>query len=447
MTDERNFDRLARAWLDLMPDEAPDRAVTAALQAVETAPQVRRPWRRLPRRLSNMNRTLIAAAVAGAAVLAVGGGLWLTRSDGPSIGAPSPTPSSTASPSGPSPSASPAAASVPEELRYPWLGTVVDAPGLPTGRDRAILIIGPSTVEMARDPLPLLSSDVPSADGNVLRLVTRESTDGCEPGDVGLYAWSLSPRGSLLQLTATSDDCESRRAAFEGEWQRSACRNPDNNCLGDLEAGTYKSQFIGPRLDEGEPWTANFGAFSYTVPDGWSNTADFPDDYVLMRSADYAVATDAKDGTKDLIEIVARPGIGLQDAQCEPLVKPGTGRSVADLITHVTTHPGLAASQPQPITIDGYVGQIVDVSMAPSWTGICPEVPDRILILFTETGRDMTGSGKEQPGLWRTDKMRVVLLDLGDGDVLLISILARDPADFDGLMAETMPIVESLTFK
>jgi hypothetical protein len=442
MTDERTFDRLARAWLDLMPDEAPDRAVEAVLQAVETTPQVRPPWRWLPRRLSNMNRTLIAAAVSGAVVLAVGGGLWLTRSDGPPVGGPSPTPSPTASAS-----ASPAPASVPEELRYHWLGTVVDTPGLPTGRDRAILVVGPSAVAIAHNPFPLLRSDVPGTDGNELRVVTSDAGDGCDLGDVGLYAWSLSPGGSKLELTATSDDCESRRAAFEGEWERAACRNPDNDCLGDLEAGTYHSQFIGPRLDDGEPWIADFGAFSYTVPDGWANTADFPDNYVLMRSADYAVSTDAKDGTKDLIEFVARPGIGLQNEQCEPLVKPNSGRSVADLIAHVTTHPGLTATTPQPITIDGHPGQIVDVEMAPSWTGGCPEVPDRILILFTEAGRDMTGTGREQPGLWRTDKMRVVLLDLGGGDVLLITITARDPAAFDGLMAEAMPIIESLTFE
>lgn len=104
-------------------------------------------------------------------------------------------------------------------------------------------------------------------------------------------------------------------------------------------------------------------------------------------------------------------------------------------------------SVPQPITIDGHAGQMVDVSIAPSWTQRCPEVPDRILMLFTETGRDMTGSGLEQPGLWRTDKMRVVLLDLGDGDVVLIDMVARDPANFDALIDQAMPIVESLKFK
>ena len=42
MTSERDFDRLAQAWLELGPDEAPDRAVAAVLQAAETTPQVRR---------------------------------------------------------------------------------------------------------------------------------------------------------------------------------------------------------------------------------------------------------------------------------------------------------------------------------------------------------------------------------------------------------------------
>ena len=63
MTDDRSFDRLTRAWLDLMPAEAPDRTVDAILQAVETVPHVR-PWRRLPWRLTNMNRALLAAAIA-----------------------------------------------------------------------------------------------------------------------------------------------------------------------------------------------------------------------------------------------------------------------------------------------------------------------------------------------------------------------------------------------
>ena len=77
MTVEDDFDRISRAWLDLMPDEAPDRAVDAVLRAVATTPQVRR-WRPASWRPNPMNK-LAYAVVAAALVVAVGGALLLTR--------------------------------------------------------------------------------------------------------------------------------------------------------------------------------------------------------------------------------------------------------------------------------------------------------------------------------------------------------------------------------
>jgi hypothetical protein len=440
MTDERDFDRISRAWLDLMPSEAPDRTVAAVLQIVETTPQVRQPWRRLPWRSTNMNRVLLAGAISAAAIAAVVGGMLLTRPDGRSVGPPATSPSSP--PLSPSPSPS-----VPQQLQYSWLGQVVEAPGLPSGRDRAIIEIDAKTVEMAASPSALLSSDIATADAGVVRLVAREAAIGCTAGDVGLYQWSLSPKGSLLRLTATSDQCESRRAAFEGQWQRSACKNPDNLCLGDLDAGTYRSQFIGPRLDEGEPWAANFGAVSYTVPDGWSNTWDFPDSYVLMRSDDYATVSDFRDASRDLIEVITRPAAALENATCETTVKPGVGRSVDELIDYVTHHPDLTAGKPQPITIGGHAGRYVDVQIAPSANAPCPDIDGDLVFLFTESGPDMTGSGLEVYGLWKTSKARVILLDLGGGDVVLISVHAFDPASFETLLPEAMPIINSIRFE
>jgi len=42
MNTERDFDRMTAAWLDLMPDEAPDRVIAAVLPAVAIEPEVRR---------------------------------------------------------------------------------------------------------------------------------------------------------------------------------------------------------------------------------------------------------------------------------------------------------------------------------------------------------------------------------------------------------------------
>ena len=80
MTRERDFDRLARAWLELGPDEAPDRVVAAVLQAAQTTPQTRRPTRWPIWRSFDMTRLPIIATTAVAVlVVLAGGGLILNR--------------------------------------------------------------------------------------------------------------------------------------------------------------------------------------------------------------------------------------------------------------------------------------------------------------------------------------------------------------------------------
>ena len=44
------------------------------------------------------------------------------------------------------------------------------------------------------------------------------------------------------------------------------------------------------------------------------------------------------------------------------------------------------------------------------------------------------------------ERERLILLDLGQGDVVAIRIFSHDPARFDALVAEAMPIVESFRF-
>ena len=85
MTTDHDFDRLARAWLDLGPDEAPDRVIATVLQAAETMPQVRRPIRWPVWRDFDMTRLPIFAVTAAAVlVVLVGGALILNRgSTGP----------------------------------------------------------------------------------------------------------------------------------------------------------------------------------------------------------------------------------------------------------------------------------------------------------------------------------------------------------------------------
>ena len=113
MNDDRSLERAARSWIEAGPTRAPESAVAAALQLIETTSQERD--LRIPWRTPRMNRFALAgAAVALLVVVAVGGSLglgWLpivappgsTGTPGPSQ--PSPTVSSptiTDSPSPPS---------------------------------------------------------------------------------------------------------------------------------------------------------------------------------------------------------------------------------------------------------------------------------------------------------------------------------------------------------
>ena len=121
MTSERDFDRLARAWLELGPDEAPDRVVAAVLQAAQTTPQVRRRIRLPFRRSFEMNRYPIAVGATAVLVAVIGGAILLNQPGQGGVGGPgggssaAPSASATLRPT-PSPATSSSAAVEPVTL-------------------------------------------------------------------------------------------------------------------------------------------------------------------------------------------------------------------------------------------------------------------------------------------------------------------------------------------
>jgi hypothetical protein len=430
MSTDRDFDRIARAWLDLMPDEAPDRTIAAVLQAVETAPQVRRPWRRLPWRFPNMNRVLMAAAVAAAAIVAVGGGLWLTRSDGPSVGGPSPTPTPSASPSG---SGVAAGAVLPTELRSRWMGGHRDLVQLDKG---STLLFGAESFVMTQsdqwDFIHLLDSSAAAVGSGQLRLETTADGNECDVGDVGLYSWSLSPSGRTLTIAVDSDDCPARSDAVPGVWWLAGC--PNQLCLGELDAGTYASQYIVPRLDPGAAWEPDFGGLTYTVPEGWANSADGPENLELVPATEMPPV--AEIDRRRNIGVFTQPTAMTQDKPCSDTVLPGVGRTVDDLVTWLGTVPGLIATAPTAITIDGNAGQWLDLRRNPEWTKTC-EGSTEPLVTFLNPGIAVGGD----------QRVRLILLDLGDGDVVATGVWTRDQATLDAFLPEAMSVIDSFSFK
>jgi hypothetical protein len=446
MTSDRDFDRLARAWLERGPDEAPDRVIAAVLQAAETTPQVRRglrwpTWRSFP-----MNRLPMAAGAVAVLAVVVGGGFLISRQTGPVgvgvVASPSPI-------AVPSPSAGSVEKPVPTDLQSVWLGAPRDVPGLLTAYRYRF--------ELKRDTFrfPLddfvqgqLFAGASIVDGDVLRLTSSDTTGGCQVGDVGTYTWSFSTSATRLTMTLVGDACTARRTALPGVWQRMTCVNPDDGCLGDLvEAGRYASQYFTPRLAGGGLWTPQWGALTYTVPAGWANSADWPNSFVLTPSDAYANEgpTGPRDGSTREISAFRLPFVVSQDAACVGPAASNSPTTVDGLIGAIRGMESVASSAPTSITIDGHPAKWIDVSIAPSWTESCPDVPSGQPVALL-LGSGSVGADEHVIGLVGNEKMRLVFVDVG-GQVALIDIDSSDPTRFDDLVTQAMPIIESFTFE
>jgi hypothetical protein len=449
MTRERDFDHLARAWLELGPDEAPDRVVAAVLQAAETTPQVRRRLARPTWRSFHMNRLPVAAGAAAVLTVLIGGALLQNRPpDATGVGV-SQTPSPTAVASA---STAPSAAlttTVPSELQSMWVGPPRSVSGLlPSHRYR---------FELTKDGLDFpydnlqIEGQLPAAvvvDGNVLQLTSTGVPGECKVGDVGRYSWTLSPGGTRLSVTLIADACAVRSSALSGDWQKVGCKNIDDACFGDLvDAGTYPSQYFTPRLAPGGSWNPQWGALTYTVPAGWANSADWPNSFVLTPSDAYALEgpSGQADGSYREVEAYRLPYAISQDAACSDQAVPGVTASVDGLIGYIRGLKSVVTTTPASTTIDGHAAKWIDVRIAPSWTKTCPDMPNgapvAALLGSGESSGDHNGIG-----IGGDERVRLVFIDVG-GQVALVVVDSSDPARFDDLVSQAMPIVQSFKFQ
>jgi hypothetical protein len=125
-----------------------------------------------------------------------------------------------------------------------------------------------------------------------------------------------------------------------------------------------------------------------------------------------------------------------QDQPCSDTVAAGVGRTVNSLVTWLRTVPGLVTTAPTAITIDGHPGKWLDVRLDPAWKKTCPGETAPI-VTYLNPGTAISG----------TERERLILLDLGGGDVLATVVWARDQATFDPFVQEAMPIIQSFTLE
>lgn len=437
MTVSRDPDRLVRAWLDLMPSDAPDRVVDSVLKAVETTPQARRPIGAAFRRPMQMNRFSYAAIAAALIVVVAGTAVALTRFTSAPIGA-----------SSPSPAASPAASASPNGalaavLQKTWIGANRPI----SGAAGVVMVLGPDTLRIAQSnevTASLLEAAASSDQNGRLVLRTSGVAGGCDASASGSYTYTLSASGRQLTLTATADDCSPRQQTVAGTWLLDGCLRTDEVCFGVMDAGTYGTQYFATHLSPSGLWTPAYGLLTFTVPDGWALTQDWPNGLRIATASEYATETAAGPSNQlaPAIDVVSHVGRLAASDPCGSEDSVGA-RSYADLVAYVKTLPGLIRSNEQTLAIGGLPAMSVDLRVARSWTTTCPGDAIASVPLLIDNER---GVGEREISLYKPESGRLILVNTGT-DVTAVLIHAPDAATFETFAPEATGIVQSFSFK
>jgi len=420
------FDRQVRAWLDLMPSEAPERVVADVLHATASEPQLRPPLAVALRRPFQMNRLSLFATAAAAVVVVVLAATLVTR-PATNVGASSSPSSASSTGAGLGP--------LPATLVGSWFGGAHPLPGISTGAGTVLTL---SATDLAisqsngQDRHLLTAGAAASGD----QLTLTSGAGACS--GAGSYTFQLSPSGRILVLRTVADACLERSTGVAGTWWRIDCKNGQGNvCLGELDAGTYASQYTRPIV--GPAWAPLFGGLTYTVPDGWANDADWPTRFGLVPVDAYRAAAPGTDDFSTRIELWTQVRAESQATPCSGKAEAGVATRADAMAAWLKTVKGLRVGPPTIVTIGGLHALSLDVAVDTANAPKCGD-PDP-LVEFQLSGSEGQALGGPTPA-----PIRLVLIDMADGTLASVWIEAPDAAQLGGFVAEAMPVVQSFAF-
>ena len=201
----------------------------------------------------------------------------------------------------------------------------------------------------------------------------------------------------------------------------SACSDDSVGCLGLLAAGVH----IAPQ----------FGV-TFTVPAGWKRLAESPDWFLLAPQDGTAT------NTGEWLAVFADAVVSAQPPDCSSSPLPGVGHTADAIATYLTHHHGLVTSNVTRVTIGGLAGESLDLSLATSWTAICPGSGGPEVAYLTqdnESGYQWSVGG--------TEHQHMTLLDDGRGGVIAIAINSPTAEGFEAFVQAATPIVNSFSFR
>jgi hypothetical protein len=145
-------------------------------------------------------------------------------------------------------------------------------------------------------------------------------------------------------------------------------------------------------------------------------------------------------GTAASIGVMTGPFVRFEDQDCQGQAPAGVGASIAEVVAALSGDPRLVVAAAQAVTIGDRSGQMVDIQVAPTWTGTCgwsQGKPAVLILSATDTGPAF--------GMGGTERSRYTFLDVGDS-VVSINFSSPDTVTFEAMAAQTTPIIESMRF-
>jgi hypothetical protein len=225
------------------------------------------------------------------------------------------------------------------------------------------------------------------------------------------------PTPAASPSPASSSEAPTPTAAAVRSGPPITCDDPAFQCAGALSAGNHSTVAFKP-------------SFTFEVPAGWTNTLDRDRTYTVNQL-----------NRAFFFQVLSQVAIPAQNATCAAERKADTGAAVADFVTFLTTHPGLAASAPESITVGAFAGTRVTVHVNTAWTATCPNSIGPAVVLLTDSGAIPTRS------VWIDDQYTTLtILDVGGTTVVLR--LESGPTAAANAADQTVvqPIIDSFRF-
>ena len=234
---------------------------------------------------------------------------------------------------------------------------------------------------------------------------------GCSPAAVSQSARSATPAAGAASTPSPSASASiatpTRLAGYAKK----------------LDAGTYVFDNATPHV-------------TMQVPADWYLTEAMPRHFGLHPD-------DVLDAESVRVWYDMRVASGAPGCPEEPAL--GAGHRALDLVQAFTSDHRLVATTPKRVSIGGLDGSEISLGLAPGWTQDCPfmkGVPSVPLFLDDNVA--------DEPAFWGVsgpERLRLMILDDGQGSNVLVMLDSTSGETLDDLEATIRPVLDSFRFQ